>query len=388
MEDFMQDNINEPNEFKEMKKQNRKRNKEGGGNIFVKIIIFLILIIIACALVFSFWYKNGLKPKKMDKNQDIIFEVKEKTTVKDLGKILEEKGLIKSKKAYELYIKLNKINLINKGKYKANTNMSLEEILNMVEKGKVYKNDIDITFVEGINLEGVIKKVAETTNITEEEMIDALKDGEYLKELCNKYWFLEENEILKPEIKHPLEGYLFPDTYKFDVDKINPKQIIEIMLNQMDKVLKENEKRINEISFNPHEILTLASVVEKEARIKEDRPKVAGLFINRLNKNMPLGSDPTTHYEVGTPLSEPLTMKQLNTEGPYNTRGPNMEGKLPIGPIAMPSKSSIEAVLNYTETKALFFVSDKNGKIYFTNTVQEHEAIIKELKDKNMWYTH
>lgn len=379
-------NIGPSNDFIMDRKENLRmnNNKKGG---FAKYIIFLVLILIAAICIFLFWYKNGIKPKKME-NKDIVFDVKENTSIKDLGKVLYNNGLIKSQKAYELYVKLNKVNMVKVGKYKVNSNTNIKEILNMVKEGKVFKNDIDLTIREGMNLNEIVELVSKETKLEKEELENLLNDEEYLKKLAERYWFLNLEDVLNKDIKHPLEGYLFPDTYRFDVDKITAKEIIELPLNQMEKVLNENKKRVEEISFSPHEILTLASVIEKETKPKDNRAKVAGLFINRLNKNMPLGSDPTTHYEVGTPLSEPLTVDQLNTEGKYNTRGPNMEGKLPVGPIAMPSKSSIEAVLNYETTDALYFVSDKNGKLYFTNTLNEHENIIKKLKNENLWYVH
>ena len=376
MEDF---NI-ENGEFKSIKRGVKK------GNTFLRVIILLALIFIICILAFYIWYKNGIKPVNKNENKEVIFQIKENSTVRDLGKILKENELIKSEKAYKIYVKKHNVNLINKGRYKADKEMGLEKILDMIKKGEVFTNDINLTILEGHKIEQIIDLVAKETKITKEEMKNTLLDKEYIKELCKKYSFLDEKEILNPDLKYPLEGYIAPNTYKFDKDLITPKQIIELSLNEMERILKKHEKRLNEISFNTHEVLTIASVVEKEVRNMDDAPEVAGLFINRLNNNMPLGSDPTTHYEVDTPLSEPLTVAQLNTQGKFNTRGPNMEGKLPAGPIASPSEKAINAVLNYKNTDALYFVSDKNGKIYFTKNFSEHESIIQKLKNQKLWH--
>lgn len=376
MEDF---NI-ENGEFKSIKRGVKK------GNTFLRFIILLALIFIICILAFYIWYKNGIKPVNKNENKEVIFQIKENSTVRDLGKILKENELIKSEKAYKIYVKKHNVNLINKGRYKADKEMGLEKILDMIKKGEVFTNDINLTILEGYKIEQIIDLVAKETKITKEEMKNTLLDKEYIKELCKKYSFLDEKEVLNPDLKYPLEGYIAPNTYKFDKDLITPKQIIELSLNEMERILKKHEKRLNEISFNTHEVLTIASVVEKEVRNMDDAPEVAGLFINRLNNNMPLGSDPTTHYEVDTPLSEPLTVAQLNTEGKFNTRGPNMEGKLPAGPIASPSEKAINAVLNYKNTDALYFVSDKNGKIYFTKNFSEHESIIQKLKNQKLWH--
>ena len=104
---------------------------------------------------------------------------------------------------------------------------------------------------------------------------------------------------------------------------------------------------------------------------------------------MSLGSDVTTYYAFKVDMGDrDLTAKELNTENPYNTRGPNMAGKIPVGPICNPSKSAIEATLNYKETDAYYFVADKNGKVYFTKTNEEHNQIIKQLKDEGLWYVY
>lgn len=375
MEDFNVEN----GEFKSIKRDVKK------GGMFFKIIIALVLILALIVLGAYSWYKNGITPSNKDKDKEVIFNIKENTTVRELGTILKENGLIKDENAYKIYVKRHKVNLINKGKYKVNKDMSLEKILDMIKKGEVFKNDIKLTIIEGYKIDQIIDTVAKNTKITKEEMKKTFLDKEYMKELCKKYTFLDEKEILNEDLKYPLEGYIAPNTYIFDKELITPKQIIELSLDEMGRILKKHEKRLKEISFNTHEVLTLASIVEKEARHLEDAPLVAGLFINRLNKNMSLGSDPTTHYEVNTPLNVPLTLSQLQTPGKFNTRGPNMEGKLPVGPIASPSEKAISGVLNYKQNSALFFVSDKNGKIYFTNTLEEHKQIIQKLKNENLW---
>ena len=104
---------------------------------------------------------------------------------------------------------------------------------------------------------------------------------------------------------------------------------------------------------------------------------------------MSLGSDVTTYYAFKVDMGDrDLTVKELNTENPYNTRGPGMSGMIPVGPICNPSKSAIEATLNYKETDALYFVADKNGKVYFTKNNSEHNKKIQELKSKGLWFTY
>ncbi len=158
------------------------------------------------------------------------------------------------------------------------------------------------------------------------------------------------------------------------------------MLDQTESVLREYKNNISSSRYSVHELITLASVVEKEGIYKDDRNKIASVFYNRLNSGMSLGSDVTTYYafkiDMGT---RDLTYNELNTYNPYNTRGPKMEGKLPVGPISNFSKESFEAVINPDSNDYYYFVADKNGKTYFTKTYAEHQKVIKEIKDSGNW---
>ena len=154
----------------------------------------------------------------------------------------------------------------------------------------------------------------------------------------------------------------------------------------MDSFFNENKDKIN---YNVHELMTLASIAELEGSSYEDRQEIVGVLVNRLNKNMSLGSDVTAYYAFKVDMGErDLYAKELKTENPYNTRGPNMNGKLPVGPICNPSREAILATLNYKETDNLYFVADKNKKVYFTKTNEEHLKKILELKSKDLWYEY
>ena len=142
-------------------------------------------------------------------------------------------------------------------------------------------------------------------------------------------------------------------------------------------------------SNNYHQLLSLASVVELEAKDPTDRLNVAAVFYNRLNANMQLGSDVTTYYAAKVDMSErDLYAAELNAVNPYNTRSSTMAGKLPVGPICNPSISSIIAAITPAKNNYYFFVADKNGDVYFTKTLQEHNAKIAELKRKGLWFTY
>ena len=266
--------------------------------------------------------------------------------------------------------------------------MSVEEIVKKFQAGDVVIKEINVTFQEGKNMRDIAKIISENTNNSYEDVMKVFEDKEYAKGLIEEYWFLTD-EILDNNIYYPLEGYLYPDTYTFESVDVSIDDIIKIMLDQTDKVLSEYQIEINSKGYTVHQFLSLASVVENEGISTEDRKGIAKVFLNRIERGMALQSDVTTYYAFKVNMGDrDLTQSELNTANPYNTRGPNMEGKIPVGPISNVSESAIEATLNPSDTDAIFFVADKNGKIYFSNTNEEHEQIINELKSQGLWYTY
>ena len=167
------------------------------------------------------------------------------------------------------------------------------------------------------------------------------------------------------------------------------KDIFKKMLDQTDKILTNEKENIEKSKYNIHELLTLASMVESEGVSLEDRKNIAGVFINRLNKGMSLGSDVTTYYAFKIELGErDLKQSEISSDNPYNTRSASNAGKLPIGPICNPSKEAIEAVINYTPNEYLYFVADKNMKVYFNTDDEGHNKTIKELKSSGLWFEY
>ena len=231
----------------------------------------------------------------------------------------------------------------------------------------------------------IAKTIAENTVNTEEDVFNLLEDEEYINSLIEKYWFLTE-DIKNEAIYYPLEGYLLPDTYSFENKEVSVKTIFNIVLNYMDKFLSQYKDKVGD---DIHEILTLASIAELEGVSNEDRKEIVGVLKHRLQEKMALGSDVTTYYAFKVDMGErDLMAKEIKAENPYNTRGPNMEGKLPVGPICNPSKEAILATLDYKTTDNLYFVADKNKKVYFTKTYTDHINLIGKLKEEGLWYEY
>lgn len=349
--------------------------------IIISIIIALMIVALGCFL----YYKINLQAVS-ESDEAVEITIEEGMSVSNIINLLKDKGLIKNDKVFKLYTKINKISNIQAGEYELNKNMSVQEIAKKLQE-KPKDSTINITFVEGKNMRWIAAKIAEKTSNTEEEVFEKLSDETYLNKLIDKYWFLSD-EIKNENIYYSLEGYLFPDTYNFKKD-VTVEGIFEKMLDKMEEQLEPYKTEIQNSGISVHKILTVASIIELESSNDEDKANVSSVIYNRLNKNMSIGSDVTTYYAIKVDMSERnLTSKDLNTANPYNTRGPNMNGKLPIGPIASVSASSIKAALYPNTSDYLYFVADKNGKVYFAKTIEEHNANITNLKNAGLWYTY
>ena len=368
-----------------MAKVARKPKKKKSGLLITLIIIVVILLIAVAGLG---WYSANLKPSS-DFKQEKLIEVKEGSYLTDVGKLFAEEGIIKSPLAFKIYTRLNKVKPLQAGRYGVSPDMSLKEIITMMENGDIYTGDeIQFTYIEGKTIPWLANAIAEATNNTKEDVYALLKDEAYLNRMIDKYWFLT-SAIKDQNIYYSLEGYLFPDTYTLLSKDVSVEEIFSVMLNKMEEVLNEYKSDIDNSSYSVHELLTIASVVEGESMAVQDRAGVAGVFFRRLDEGMSLGSDITTYYAIQVdPHSRDLNGDDLDLENPYNTRGPNMEGVIPVGPVCAPSRSAIEGTLHPEDTGALFFVSDKNGKLYFAETNAEHEANIEWLQEQGLWYTY
>ena len=356
-----------------------KKGKHRILKLFIILIILFILLLVAG--IFTF---NYLTSAVSSKSEVINFTVEEGSSVYGVGQKLEKEGIIRNFLVYKIIVKVKGIDEYKAGIYRLDKSFSTMDIIELLT-GKYYSdNDIQITFKEGKTINDVVKTISDNTNISEDEIYEKLGDTTYINSLISKYWFLTD-EIKNENIYYPLEGYLYPETYRFNKDA-KLEEIFSTMLDQTDKVLSKYKSYIDSSSYTIHELITLASVVEKEGIYKDDRKTIASVFYNRLNAGMSLGSDVTTYYAFKVDLSQrDLTKTEINTYNPYNTRGPQMNGKLPVGPISNFGETSFEATVNPTDSDYYYFVADKSGKTHFTKTYEEHQKVINELKQANNW---
>ena len=341
--------------------------------------IFLILGLLLLGTFGVYQYEISPVDKKSMATYEVV--VKQGMSTSEIANLLKEKNLIKNSFFFKVYMKLNRKQTIKAATYDLKKSMDLDTIVSLLEVGKA-NDDISITFKEGKTIKDYAKVLSTNTNISEEDFLAKMKDKTYLTSLINSYWFLTD-DILNDDIYYGLEGYLAPDTYNFKDKDVSIEEVVKTLLDQEGKNLEPYKNKVNKA--NIHDILTLASMAELEGVKEKDRKMIVGVFQNRLSKNMNLGSDVTTYYAFSEDMTKDLTSEMFNTYNPYNTRSSQMAGKLPVGPICNPSKSSIEASINPTSSDYYYFVADKNGNVYYTKTSSEHSAKVKELKDKGDW---
>ena len=360
--------------------------KKENGSIGIIILVILIFIALAIAVV-AMWYSSSLKAVQKD-SQKVTVIIEDGIGVSGIADTLEKNGVIQSATTFKIYCKINNKTKMQAGKYELDKNMSVDQIITKLEKGSIIDESVTITFIEGKNMRWIAKTIAEKTENSEDDVFELLKNDEYIDSLIDKYWFLTD-KIKDDDIYYPLEGYLYPDTYTFENKSVDVKTIFKNMLDAMNSQLSPYKEEIENSKYSIHELLTLASIVELEALNAQDRASVAGVFYNRLKMGMALQSDVTTYYALQIDMGDrDLSNSDLNTKNAYNTRASDMAGKLPIGPICSVNISSIKASIEPKNSDNLFFVADKNGKVYYSRTNSEHEKITAELKEKGLWITY
>lgn len=344
------------------------------------LIIIVMLAIISLGVGFTWTYLAS--PVDSGNTKDVEVEITSGTSTSKIAAILKENKLIKSELLFKVYVKLYSVNSLKAATYIFNQGMGLDEIIKTLEEGSNYNpNMVKLTFKEGERITDYAEEIAKKTNSDAQSVLNVFKDSSYIQTLISKYWFLTE-DILNSGIYYPLEGYLAPETYHFDNKDVEVKEIIEKMLDEEEKMLEKYKASLGD---KVHDYLTMASIVELEGTNTTNRKMIVGIFNNRLNRGMNLGSDVTTYYGLQAAMTSDLTTEQFASVNAYNTRSTTMIGKMPIGPICNPSESSIEASINPTDSDNLFFVADKHGNIFYTKTNKEHEAKVAEIKAKGDW---
>lgn len=326
-------------------------------NIFKKrpfILLTGITFLLLAFFILGFGI-SVLKPADKNGEEQTII-VSEGMSLQEVASKLESRGIIKNRSVFMLWAKLMRYSrMLKAGEYRLSPKMAPIRIMEILKRGLIISHPV--TLPEGLSLYQIADILSKNGLVDRKQFISIAESGDYIKTLG---------------IKAPsLEGYLYPDTYQF-ARGLSASSIIDTMINRFMNVIRPLEGQIKTSNMRLEEIITLASIVEKETGKAKERPVIASVFLNRLKKRMRLESDPTVIYGIKN-FSGNLTRNDLNTHTPYNTyviRG------LPPGPIANPGIESITAVLNPAKTDYLYFVSKNDGSHHFSKTLQEHNKAV------------
>lgn len=322
------------------------------------IIIVLLLVLL---LIDVFISMNNI----LDIQDRSFINLDRGATVKTLARDLHKKGYLKQTKYLVVWARLQGITTqLKAGEYTIHPGDTLTDLLDKMVSGKV--EQYKLTLIEGWSFKELLKAIS-----YHPQVVQTLKGTSPSKVM----------EILGYDNEHP-EGRFYPDTY-FIHKNTSDRDILKRAYNTMQKTLEsEWNKRDEGLPLkDSYEALILASIVEKESAVAEERAKIAGVFINRLKKNMRLQTDPTVIYGMGDAYKGDIRFRDLRQDTPYNTY--TRKG-LPPTPIAMPGIAAINAVMHPEATDALYFVaySDGSGRHYFSTNLQDHEKAVDQYQRK------
>lgn len=285
-------------------------------------------------------------------------------TATDIGKLLEERGIIGSRQKFWLIAKLGG----SEGQFKAGTyqmyvSMPIREALDVLVGGEA--SMLRFTIPEGFSVREIAARLDKEGIVSGKEFLEKAKTfGPYRYMKASRQAFFRA------------EGFLFPDTYEVEPGT-SAEAIMQMMARNFDDLLTDEMRaRAEKMDLTIYELVTLASLVEKEAKFEEDRPMIAQVFLKRLEMNMPLQSDTTIQYLLDAP-KEDVTYKDTEIESPYNTY---QHYGLPPGPIANPGLASIKAVLHPADTDYLYFVADRAGHNHYSKSYNEHLEIVNRVR--------
>ncbi|HWR44911.1 endolytic transglycosylase MltG [Sporomusa sp.] len=293
-----------------------------------------------------------------------LVTIKPGTPTKVIAEELEKQSLIKNALVFRAAAKLQGVeNSLQAGEYAISSDMPVRQMLVMISQGQTAYQQF--TIPEGYTVDQIALLLAEKK----------LANAERFKEVAKNFApfpYMTAN----PDSRYRVEGFIFPDTYRV-AKGVTEEELLTMMVKQFDtKLTPDLRQRASEMGLSLRDVVILASLVEKEAKMSEERPVIAGVFANRVKQAMPLQSCATIQYILGYPKPE-LTIQDTQIISPYNTY--QIMG-LPPGPIANPGSAAIKAVLFADKTDYLYFVADKQGKHHFSKTYEEHLAAIDQVQ--------
>ncbi|MBQ6000514.1 MAG: endolytic transglycosylase MltG [Clostridia bacterium] len=344
------------------------RTQKHKKQLFTRTFLYAMLVITS-AILLAFFALNVANDALalMKPSSELNVRIERGSTVGTIAGELKESGLIKHRWAFVLFAKLTgNANNFQYGTYTLNTDMDYLELVTNLQKTATFRQTVRITIPEGRELREIIETLDKNNVCSSEDLWDAVENHEF------DYDFLKD----LPQRPNRLEGYLFPDTYEFFEDSDADTVLAKMLDNFNAKFSDDLRKRASEIGMSLDEVVTLASIIEREAASDEDRATVSSVFHNRLNsKQYPLLQSCATVQYILKERKPVLTYADVRIESPYNTY---LHEGLPIGPIASPGLASIKAALYPETTDYYFFVVSATGEHVFSKTLEEHNAAVRQ----------
>ncbi len=365
-----------------------KKKKSGFKAFFISLLIFLGLI--SAGAYFGYQYvQSSLQPVDASSKQYVTVQIPEGANVQTIGSTLEKSGLIKHGVIFAFYAKYKNYSDLKSGYYNLQKSMSTEDIIHELQKGGTAEAQepalANLTIPEGYTIDQMAQAVGQLQGdfkepLTAEDFLAKVQDDNFISQEVAKYPSLLESLPTKESgVRYRLEGFLFPATYSIK-ESTTIESLIDEMLAAMDKTLAPHYSTIKSKNLTVNELLTIASLVEKEGAKTEDRKLIAGVFYNRLNLGMPLQSNIAILYAQGK-LGQKISLADdagidTTINSPYNVY--TKAGLMP-GPVDSPSLDAIEASINQTKSDNLYFVANvTDGKVYYAATQEEHDRNVAE----------
>ncbi len=366
----------------------KKEKKSGFKAFFISLLIFLALI--SAGGYFGYQYvQSSLQPVDADSKQYVTVQIPEGANVQEIGKTLEDAGLIKHGLVFGLYAKYKNYADLKSGYYNLQKSMSTEDIIHELQKGGTAEAQepvlATLTIPEGYTIDQMAQAVGQLQGdfkepLTADAFLAKVQDENFISQEVSKYSSLLESLPTKESgVRYRLEGFLFPATYSIK-ESTTIESLIDEMLAAMDKTLAPHYSTIKSKNLTVNELLTIASLVEKEGAKTDDRKLIAGVFYNRLNLGMPLQSNIAILYAQGK-LGQKISLADdagidTSIDSPYNVYT-NL-GLMP-GPVDSPSLDAIDSSINQTKSENLYFVADvTDGKVYYASNKEEHDRNVAE----------
>lgn len=327
--------------------------------------IFAAIAVVVGIMVFMVQLSVRGNNKDYAQSGSQLIIVKDGMTTVDIAELLHEKKLVKDVAAFRMEARVKGLaTKLQAGAYQLEGGMSNAQIVDVMVKGRI--KEVRFTVPEGYSVVKTAKKLEAEGLGSAEKFIAAAKD-------YAPYTYMQTND---PNVIFKAEGFIYPATYDFPVG-ISEQDMLKMMVEQFDKTMQKEgiAKTVAERNLNMRDVVNMASMVELEAVFAEEQPRIAGVFLKRVEIGMPIQSDTTIQYILGA-QKEVITFADTKIQNPYNTyQNPG----LPPGPIGSPSLNAIKAVLEPEKTDYLYFVAEKDGHHRFTKTYDEHLQAIKDI---------